>query len=93
MGIQLDDSDKRMIAFLAEEKANGRTVYAYLFGALGSSVDLFVSGLSEKRDLESMWATVKLLDQLSKEHTPEELREIASGTREVPGEDVHSGQD
>lgn len=92
MGIQLDDFDKRMIVYIAGEKQAGRSVYAYLFGALLSSVDLFVAGQSEMRDLETMYATVKLLDELAKSHSPEELREIADGTREITGEDVHSGQ-
>jgi hypothetical protein len=92
MGIQLDDGDKRMLRFLAQEKDEGRSVYPYLFGALSSSVDLFVSGHNEKRDLEAMWATVKFLDQLAKQYPAEVLRQFACGTRQIPAEDVPSGQ-
>jgi len=81
-----------MIRFLADEKQGQHSVYPYLFGALSSSVDMFVSGYNEKRDLETMWAIVKLLDRLAKTCSAQELREIADGTREVPGEDVPSGQ-
>lgn len=92
MGIQLDEFDKRILDYVANQKRQGNSVIPYLYGVLTSSVDLFVSGHSEKRDLESMWASVKLIDQLCKTHSPDELDEIACGTREIPGEDVHSGQ-
>lgn len=91
MGIQLDEFDKRIIEYVANQKRLGNSVYLYLYGVLASSVDLFVAGHSEKRDLESMWATVKLVDRLCKTHSPDELDEISCGTREVPVEDVPSG--
>lgn len=92
MGIQLDKFDRVILDYVANQKRLGNSVYPYLYGVLTSSVDLFVSGHSEKRDLESMWASVKLIDRLSKTLSPDELDEILSGTREIPGEDVPSGQ-
>lgn len=92
MGIQLDDADRQAIRFLADQKEAGNGFHPYLFGFITSSVDLFLSGHQERRDLEMVYAFVKLLAELAKTCSPQELREIADGTREIPGEDVHSGQ-
>jgi hypothetical protein len=92
MGIQLDEFDKHMLKFLADGKRRGESPFPYLFGALASAVDLFVRGTNEKRDLESLWASIKLVEQLWKKHSPDELDEIRCGTREIPCEDVPSGQ-
>lgn len=92
MGIQLSYFEKTSIDTLAQVKSTGGSIYPYLFGALGSSVDLFVEGHNKTSDLASMWASVKRLDALCKRYNAEELREIASGTREVAEEDVQSGR-
>lgn len=92
MGIQLSDHDREILGKLAEYRAKGDSIYPYLYGYLQSSVDLFLSGLNETRDLEYSYASAKLLEELACSLTVEHLREVASGTREVPGEDVPSGQ-
>lgn len=88
MGIELDQFDKTMLHSLADSKEQEESTFPYLFGILSSSVDLFVSGHSEKRDLESIWASVKLLARLCKTHDADDLRAIASGAMGIPGEDV-----
>lgn len=92
MGIQLSDFDKQVIGRMADYKSESAPTYPYLFGMISSSLHLFFSGHSEKSDLESMWALVQLLERLCKTYNAEQLREISCGTREVPGEDVPSGQ-
>ena len=92
MGIQLDEFDVRVINHLARMKEAGQPHQPYLFGLLFTSVDLFLSGKSEQRDLETIYSIVKLMDRLCKVHSHGELREIACGTREISGEDVPSGQ-
>jgi hypothetical protein len=92
MGIQLSVFDKVGIKMAAELKESGASIYPYLFGALNSAVDLFVAGHSQQRDLESIWTSVKLIEQLWKTCSAEELSEIYCGTRELPGQDVQDGQ-
>lgn len=88
MGIELDDFDRKMLLQLADHKEQDIATLPYLFGVLSSSVDLFIRNHSKKSDLESMWASVKLLDRLCKTHNAEDLRAIAAGTMGIPGEDV-----
>lgn len=92
MGIQLSYFETTSLDTLAKVKDSGGSIYPYFFGALGSSVDLFVEGHNKASDLASMWASLKRLDALCKRYNAAELREILSGAREVAEEDVQSGR-
>lgn len=67
-------------------------VTPYLFGYLRSRVDSFVTGVITREQLADDASFMELLTVLDARHSTEELLEIAAGTREIPGEDVQSGQ-
>lgn len=92
MGIQLTDFHRNMIKTMADFRRDNIAVSPYLFGFLTSRVDSFVRGLITRDQLADDHAFMELLRTLDARCSTKELHEIASGTRELPGEDVQSGQ-
>lgn len=92
MGIQLSKHDRHMIMQAAELRRLDCGVHPLLYGYLSAGVDAFLTGRVSKEYLGEVYALCELLGQLSLKYSADELRQIASGTREVPGEDVHSGR-
>lgn len=92
MGIQLTDFDRDMIKQVAVFREDSIHVGGYLFGYLTARVDQFLTGLITRKQLADDAALVELIKTLDARCTTEELRAIAAGTRELPGEDVQSGQ-
>lgn len=92
MGIQLTDLHRDMIKTMADFRRDNIAVSPYLFGYLTSRVDSFVRGLIDREQLADDHAFMELLRTLDARCSTKELREIAAGTRELPGEDVQSGQ-
>lgn len=92
MGIQLSSSDRQLIGTVAALRADGAPATGYLFGYLKSRVEQFLRGVIDREVLEHESALMELVWTLSMSMSPKHLSEIASGTRELPGEDVQSGQ-
>jgi len=66
--------------------------YPLLYGYLSSSVDAYTRDLIKYDRLAEVSALCNLLSALYVKCSTAELSEIACGLREVPGEDVQSGQ-
>jgi len=81
-----------MIKVAADNRLQGMSSTPYFFGYLMSRVGQFLTGHITEQHLAEDHAMVELLITLDARCSGTELLEIASGTREVPGEDVQSGQ-
>lgn len=92
MGIQLNDFQRDMIKTCAMFSSREVASTGYLFGYLRARVDSFVRGDITREQLADDSAFMELCHALVSRHSAKELYEIASGTRELPGEDVQSGQ-
>lgn len=92
MGIQLSAHDRHMIGQLAEARRLQMAAYPLLYGYLTAGVTMFLAGTITKERLEETQAMADLLGALYVQCSVAELREIASGARELPGEDVRSGR-
>lgn len=92
MGIQLSNHDKHMINQVAVIKSMGIPIHPLVFGYLSSAVEPVIKGLITMERLAETYALCELLTVLYDKYTVEELKEIACGSRELPGEDVHRGQ-
>lgn len=92
MGIPLTDADRNMIITLASLREHNSPGSGYLLGYLRARVDQFLRGAVSREELADDNALVELLYTLCTKLTPGAMREIAAGTRELPGEDVQSGQ-
>lgn len=92
MGIQLSSHDKHMILQVVEARKLGMGIHPLLYGYLSTAVEMFVSGVIDRKRLADYHALCELLEQLNKTRSARELSEIAYGTRELAGEDVHDGQ-
>lgn len=92
MGIQLNDFQRDMIKSLAMFSSRDVPSTGYLFGYLTARVDSFIRGDITREQLADDSAFMELCRTLVSRCTAQELYEIASGTRELPGEDVQSVQ-
>jgi hypothetical protein len=92
MGIQLTDFQKHLIKQVASFMENDINVSGYLFGYQTARLEQFLTGVITKQQLADDHAMVELVRTLTARYCPTHLREIADGTRELPGEDVPSGQ-
>jgi len=92
MGIQLSDFQREMIKQVARFRDDSIHPNGYLFGYLSSRVDQFLQDQITREQLADDAALVELIKTLDARCSTAELRAIAAGTRELPGEDVHSGQ-
>lgn len=79
---------KQMAAFIKD----GIPTRPYLYGYLFSRVHSFLAGGITREQLTEDHALLELLETLEARCTPDQLLEIAAGTRELPGEDVPSGE-
>lgn len=64
----------------------------YFLGYLSIRVEHFLQGLITREQLADDQALIELLKTLHAKYSVAELRRIADGTMEIPGEDVQSGQ-
>lgn len=92
MGIQLSDHDRNMIKQMAAFIKDRIPTRPYLYGYLSSRVGSFLTGGITREQLAEDHALLELLETLEARCTPEQLLQIVDGTRELPGEDVPSGQ-
>lgn len=90
MGIQLTDHERRMIKQIANYRRNHLSPTPYLFGYLRARVDSAMRKAISLEQLIADAALIDLLETLYARCSPDELDGIAAGTRELPGEDVHS---
>lgn len=81
-----------MIKQLADLRVENIRTSSYLLGYLSMRVEQFLVGNITKKQLADDSAFIELLRALDARCSTVELREIAAGTRELPGEDVQSGQ-
>jgi len=68
------------------------SISGFLLGYLSSRVESFLRGVIDQERLADDAAFLELLRTLAARRTPQELRDIASGAKELPGGDVHSVQ-
>lgn len=92
MGIQLTDFERSMIEDMANFRRDDMPVYPYFFGYMSGQVEMFLVGNIDAKKLAEVDAFCSLLLALWTKCTEQELRDIASGAMELPGEDVPSGQ-
>lgn len=92
MGIQLTDHERSMIKDIADFRRDHMPVYPYFYGYLSGRVESFVAGHISRDKLAEESALCNLLQALWTKCTEKQLRDIASGASELPGEDVPSGQ-
>lgn len=92
MGIQLSDFSREMIKQVAQFRDDRIHPNGYLFGYITARVDQFLKGAITREQLADDAALVELIRTLDSRCSTAELRAIAAGTRELPGEDVQSGQ-
>jgi len=92
MGIHLSKTQRELLGSVAGCKRDHASVYPLLYGYLQSYVESYLRNLVPWGSLEDAYAFCELMKSLSLNLTPDEIDEIACGTRELPGEDVHNGQ-
>lgn len=92
MGIQLNDFARDMIKQMASIREDGIPSSGYLFGYLAARVDQFLRDVITREQLAEDYALVELVKTLAARCSTQQLRAIAAGTEELPGEDVQSGQ-
>lgn len=92
MGIQLTSFDRNMIKTAAAFRQDGIPLSPYFFGYLTARVDQFLQDKISREQLADDVALLELIKLLCVRCSTKELFEIAAGTRELPGEDVQSGQ-
>lgn len=92
MGIQLTDHERSMIKQMADFRRDDVPIYPYFYGYLSGRVESFAAGNISRNKLAEESALCNLLQALWTKCTEQQLRDIASGARELPGEDVPSGQ-
>lgn len=81
-----------MIKQVAEFRTSQIQTSSYLFGYLVARVDQFLTGGITKEQLSEDYSLVQLVTTLDAKCSTEELLSIASGAKELPGEDVPSGR-
>lgn len=92
MGIRMTDVERGMVRQAALFKRDGLLISGYLLGYLACRVDHFLTGVIDRKQLADDAAMVELTRTLYHRCTAQQLDQIAFGTRELPGEDVHSGE-
>lgn len=92
MGIRMTDVERNMIQTAATFKRDRLLISGYLFGYLAARVDHFLTGVIDRKQLADDAAMVELIKTLDARCNAQQLDQIAWGTRELPGEDVQSGE-
>lgn len=81
-----------MIKTAAQFRHDGIPLSPYFFGYLTARVDQFLQDKITREQLADDVALLELVKLLCVRCSTQELLEIASGARDLPGEDVQSEQ-